>query len=183
MPMSFTARQCRNCRAWSPRRGQEALKEGLRLQHRDLMMQARARLDEAVDAIRRIPGYEDFLKEPGWEDIAAAVVEGQPLVYIAAAPGGGVALIVHRSPGSADASVETVPLDGFSEERLQEHLKIWFDAYGGWQKALHDVEVLTIAKLKKSGLMLLIKSQASSGRRWQSRSMLLCNRSSQIKPS
>ena len=101
---------------------------------RDLMMQARGRLDGAVDGIRRIPGYEDFLKEPGWEDIAAAVVEGQPLVYIAAAPGGGVALVVHRSSGSADASVETVPLDGFSEERLQEHLKIWFDAYGGWQE-------------------------------------------------
>ena len=105
------------------------------------MVQARGRLDEAVDRVRRIPGYEDFLKEPGWEDIAAAVVEGQPLVYIAAAPGGGVALVVHRFPGSADASVETVPLDGFSEERLQEHLKIWFDAYGGWQEALHDASL------------------------------------------
>ena len=108
---------------------------------RDLMLEARNRLDEAVDAIRRIPGYEDFLKGQGWEDIAAAVVECQPLVYITAAPGGGVALVVHRSPGSADASVETVPLDGFSEERFQEHLKIWFDAYGGWQKALHDASL------------------------------------------
>ena len=105
---------------------------------RDLMIQARARLDGAVNAIRRIPGYEDFLQEPGWEDIAAVVVEGQPLVYIAGAPGGGVALVVHRSPGSADASVETVFLDGFSEERLQEHLKIWFDAYEGW---LHDANL------------------------------------------
>jgi len=112
---------------------------GTSAQLRDLMIQARGRLNEAVDAIRRIPGYKDFLKEPIWEDIAAALVEGQPLVYIAAAPGGGVALVVHRSPGSADASVETVPLDGFSEERLQEHLKIWFDAYGGWQEALKNL--------------------------------------------
>jgi hypothetical protein len=55
---------------------------------RDLMMQARSRLDRALDRIRRIPGYESFLAEPGWEEIATAVVEGQPLVYIAAAPGG-----------------------------------------------------------------------------------------------
>lgn len=109
--------------------------------HRDLMMQARGRLDEAVDRVRLVPGYKDFLKEPIWEDIAAAVVQGQPLVYITAVPGGGVALVVHRSSGSADASVETVPLDGFSEERMQEHLKIWFDAYGGWQEALHDVSL------------------------------------------
>jgi len=114
---------------------------GASVPHRDLMMQARGRLDGAVAAIRLIPGYEDFLQEPGWEDIAAAVVEGQPLVYIAVAPGGGVALVVRRSPGSADASVEAVPLDGFSEERLQEHLKIWFDAYSGWQKSLHDVSL------------------------------------------
>jgi len=114
---------------------------GASAQLRDLMIQARGHLDGAVNAIRRIPGYEDFLKGQGWEDIGAAVVEGQPLVYIATAPGGGVALVVHRSPGSADASVEAVPLDGFSEERLLEHLKIWFDAYGGWQKALHDVSL------------------------------------------
>jgi CHAT domain-containing protein len=108
---------------------------------RDLMMQARARLDGAVNRIRQIPGYESFLREPSWEEIAAAAVEDQPLVYIAAAPCGGVALIVHRSSGSGDASVETVFLDSFSEDRLQEHLKIWFDAYDGWKKALHDVSL------------------------------------------
>ena len=111
------------------------------LPQRDLMMQARTRLDEAQDRIHSIPGYESFLKEPGWEEIAAAVVEGQPLVYIAAAPGGGVALIVHRSFGSKDASVEAVLLEGFSEERMQEHLKVWFEAYDGWQKALHDMSL------------------------------------------
>jgi CHAT domain-containing protein len=100
---------------------------------RDLMRQARSRLDRALDRIRRIPGYESFLAEPGWEEIATAVVEGQPLVYIAAAPGGGVALIVSRSGG--DVSVQAVDMDGLSEERLQEYLKTWFDAYGGWQEA------------------------------------------------
>ena len=106
---------------------------------RDLMMQARSGLDRALDRIRRIPGYESFLAEPGWEEIATAVVEGQPLVYIAAAPGGGVALIVSRSGG--DVSVQAVDMDGLSEERLQEHLKSWFEAYGGWKKARHDVSL------------------------------------------
>jgi len=105
------------------------------------MMQARTRLDEAQDRIHRIPGYESFLKEPAWEEIAAAVVEGQPLVYIAAALGGGIALIVHRSFGSKDASVEAFPLEGLSEERMHEYLKVWFEAYDGWQKALHDVSL------------------------------------------
>ena len=95
--MSFTARQFRFAEPGVSGEGRSSGEEKA-LPARDLMMQARARLDEALDRIRRIPGYESFLKEPGWEEIAAAVVEGQPLVYIAAAPGGGVALIVHRSP-------------------------------------------------------------------------------------
>jgi CHAT domain-containing protein/tetratricopeptide (TPR) repeat protein len=104
---------------------------------RDLMMQARSRLDRALDRIRRIPGYENFLAEPGWEEIATAVVEDQPLVYIAAAPGGGVALIVGRS--AVDVSVQAVDMDGLSEERLQEHLDAWFEAYGDWQDALQKL--------------------------------------------
>ncbi|WP_348304612.1 CHAT domain-containing protein, partial [Methanothrix sp.] len=104
---------------------------------RDLMMQARSRLDRALDRIRRIPGYESFLAEPRWEEIATAVVEGQPLVYIAAAPGGGVALIVGRS--AVDVSVQAVDLDGLSEERLQEHVDAWFEAYGDWQDALQKL--------------------------------------------
>jgi len=50
-----------------------------------------------------------------------------------------VALIVSRSGG--DVSVQAVDMDGLSEERLQEHLKTWFEAYGGWNKARHDVSL------------------------------------------
>ncbi len=134
---------------------------------RDLMMQARSRLDRALDRIRRIPGYESFLAEPGWEEIATAVVEGQPLVYIAAAPGGGVALIVSRSGG--DVSVQAVDMDGLSEERLQEHLKTWFDSYGGWQEALQKL----IADKIDAGEYLQAQSkwfdaiEAVTGELWQ----------------
>jgi len=102
---------------------------------RDLMMQARTRLGEVLDRIRRIQGYENFLKEPSWQEIADATIVGQPLVYLAAAPAGGVALIVHRPSESEKTIVDSVNLDGFSEQRLQDLLKIWFDAYSGWQEA------------------------------------------------
>ena len=106
---------------------------------RDLMMQARTCLGEALDRIRRIPGYTGFLKEPGWREIEASVIVGQPLVYLAAAPAGGVALIVHRLSESQEAVTDLVNLDTFSEQRLQELLKIWFDAYSGWQEALENL--------------------------------------------
>ncbi|GAB6264768.1 MAG: hypothetical protein STSR0001_02120 [Methanothrix sp.] len=128
---------------------------------RDLMTQARGRLDEAVDRIRRIPDYKGFLAEPGWEEIAAAAALGQPLVYIAAVPGGGMALIVHRSAG--DATVETVPLDDFSEEWLQENLKAWFEGYGGWQEALYDVS-LDYGKAEEKWFNAI---EAVTGQLWQ----------------
>ena len=104
------------------------------LPQRNLMMQARARMREALDRISRIPGYEDFLKEPGWQEIASEAIVGEPLVYLAAAPSGGIALIVNRPPESQNATVDSVNLDGFSEQRLQELLNTWFDAYRGWQE-------------------------------------------------
>jgi CHAT domain-containing protein len=108
---------------------------------RDLMMQAKTRLSEVLDRIRRIQGYESFLKEPSWREIADAVIVGHPLIYLAAAPAGGVALIVHRLSEYQDATVELVNLDRFSEQRLQELLKIWFDAYGGWQESLKNSKI------------------------------------------
>ena len=108
---------------------------------RDLMMQARTRLSEVLDCIRCIQGYESFLKDPGWKEIADAVVVGHPLIYLAAAPAGGLALIVHRPSEFQDATVDLVNLDGFSEQRQQELLKIWFDAYGGWQESLNNSKI------------------------------------------
>ena len=107
-------------------------------QMRDLMMQAQGRLDETVNGIRQIPGYDNFLKKPGWEEIAASAVIGQPIVYLVAASTGGLALIVHRSLGSQDAAVDIVNLDSFSEQHLQEILDSWFKAYRGWQESLRN---------------------------------------------
>ena len=49
-----------------------------------------------MDSIRCIPGYESFLQAPGWQEIAASAIVGEPLVYLVAAPPGGMALIVHH---------------------------------------------------------------------------------------
>ena len=124
----------------SQERAETPEKEEAVLPRRDLMMQAWVSLGKALERIRRIQGYESFLKLPDWQEIASAVVVGQPLVYLAASPAGGVALIVHRTSESQDTIVDSVDLDRFSEQRLHELLKIWFDAYVGWQEALENLQ-------------------------------------------
>jgi CHAT domain-containing protein/tetratricopeptide (TPR) repeat protein len=99
---------------------------------------ARAELDAAIAAIRRVPGYEDFFLPPAFEKICQAATPDAPLVYLAATPVGGMALAVHASqtPASAvgqssaehDASpddgqprrVSVVWLDDLTEARLRE---------------------------------------------------------------
>ena len=54
---------------------------------------ARRELDEVIDEIRKVPGYEQFLAAPTFEDVANAARE-QPLIYVAAADLGGLALVV-----------------------------------------------------------------------------------------
>jgi CHAT domain-containing protein/tetratricopeptide (TPR) repeat protein len=83
--------------------------------------EARQALDQAVEEIRRLPGYEQFLAAPAFEDIVAALEPGKPLVYLASAPWGGLALIVHLVDvgGRREASITHLPLDGLSEAQLR----------------------------------------------------------------
>jgi CHAT domain-containing protein len=61
---------------------------------------ARRELEESLDAIRRIPGYERFLALPVWSDIAA-VIENRPaescIVYLTTTAVGSLMLIVGRN--------------------------------------------------------------------------------------
>lgn len=61
---------------------------------------ARAGLDAAIEAIREMPGFEDFLKSPGVADVLAAAGP-MPLVYLVATDAGGLALVVRGEPPSA----------------------------------------------------------------------------------
>jgi CHAT domain-containing protein/inhibitor of KinA sporulation pathway (predicted exonuclease) len=78
-------------------------------------------LKAAILAIREVPGYESFLDQPTFEDIAAAVQSNQPLVYLLPTPNGSLALVIYQS-SSGQAEVSSLWLDSLTETSLQEHL-------------------------------------------------------------
>ncbi len=69
---------------------------------------ARADLDEAIARIRRVPGYQDVLRELDFDDIAATVQAGQPLVYILPLEGETLALLLDRPHTDSEVSVESL---------------------------------------------------------------------------
>lgn len=87
---------------------------------------ARAELDAVIKEIRQVPGHEDFLAPPTFEDVAR-VADACPLVYLAAAEPGGLALIVRG------ADVVHVPLDGLTAAVLREQVEAHLDVYAGYR--------------------------------------------------
>ncbi|MFD7909347.1 CHAT domain-containing protein [Streptomyces sp. NPDC059752] len=57
------------------------------------LQEARDALDAVIAEIQQVPGFADFLAAPTFGDIAEAARE-QPVVYLAAAESGGLALVV-----------------------------------------------------------------------------------------
>lgn len=99
------------------------------------MQQARKKLDEAIQRIRRIPGYSDFLAEPDWDDLAKAVKTDVPVIYLLSTVAGSFALILHRSSATdAEVSIDSVWLDNFSDVDLRLALNEWSEAYDEWKK-------------------------------------------------
>lgn len=86
----------------------------------DIQQAARAKLDTAIDAIRKVPGYEEFLLPPSYEQIAFAARDA-PLVYLIATPAGGLALIVLASDAE-NPTVLPVWLEALSDKLLREKL-------------------------------------------------------------
>ncbi len=95
-------------------------------------------LQAAIEGIRGVEGYADFLVPPDWDDVARAVRPGRPLAFVAATEWGGLALLVHAERGTAAA--ERVWLD-LSEADLREMMTGpdekggWLGGYQGWQRA------------------------------------------------
>src|SRR5262249_51051045 len=102
---------------------------------------ARAGLDAAVAAIRRIPGHEDFRAEPALSDIAEAA--DPPVVYLVPARSGGMALIVTGREGS-DIALPKLSRDDL-HRRSADYYSTFVaaqDASGqrvAWQHALDDI--------------------------------------------
>jgi CHAT domain len=96
----------------------------------DAIRAARVELDAVIDEIRAVPGYEDFLAVPTFDDIASVTGEC-PLVYVAAAEPGGLALVVRGG------DVTHVPLDGLSAAVLRERARTHLEVYAGYLAAPH----------------------------------------------
>jgi len=90
----------------------------------DAIRAARRELDEVIEEIRHVPGYEQFLAPPTFEDVARSAEPG-PLVYLAAAELGGLGLVVRGT------DVVHVPLDELTAENLRTrvtgHLQTYAD--------------------------------------------------------
>jgi tetratricopeptide (TPR) repeat protein len=96
------------------------------------MEQAQAERERVVAEIRRLPGYETFLRSLTAEQIQAQAGDA-PLVYLAATQHGGLALLVR---GQGEPMV--VELPQLTEERLQKQVigdegqKTYLRAYFRW---------------------------------------------------
>jgi CHAT domain-containing protein len=108
----------------------------------DAIREARRELDEVIDEIRKIPGYESFLAAPTFEDVARAATQ-QPLVYIAAAELGGLALVVRGD------DVVHIPLPRLTSDVVHERVFAYQRSYDrsrtdqeagmrAWKTALDD---------------------------------------------
>jgi len=110
----------------------------------EVIRAARKELDDVIEEIRAVPGHEDFLAAPTFDQIAEVAEVDRPLVYFAAADAGGLALVVRG------ADVVHVALDGLTADVVREqatgHLAA-YDAYrtrvaGGrdrWRRSLDEV--------------------------------------------
>jgi hypothetical protein len=98
-------------------------------------------LDAAVEQIRQVPGFEDFLGEPDLDDVYG--VPDTPLVYLVSTPVGGAAYVVG---GTERSSVQTVDLPKMSSDVVRDWLIRYFTAYDArdtdpyaWEQTLDAV--------------------------------------------
>ncbi|BAY10866.1 CHAT domain-containing protein [Calothrix sp. NIES-2098] len=86
-------------------------------------VQLRESLTKIIQQIRQVPGYEDFLAQPSFDDIHQALRPGIPLVYLAPTSAGSLALIVTQD------GIDDLWLNDLTENSLRELLNTWFRAY------------------------------------------------------
>jgi CHAT domain-containing protein len=92
----------------------------------DEIQQARGELDQVISEIQKVPGFEAFLAAPTMADIEQAA-QDEPLVYLAAATPGGLALIVR------DHDVAHVPLDGMTADSVAEIVSGFLSAHAAYR--------------------------------------------------
>jgi CHAT domain-containing protein len=85
--------------------------------------------DRILKVIGRVAGNENLLGQPRFADIEEAVQPDMPLIYLAAVPAGGVALIVQ------DKGVKRVWLDDLNDEALLAQVQEWLGRYFAYSQA------------------------------------------------
>ena len=93
---------------------------------------ARKELDDVIEEIRAVPGHEDFLAAPTFQQIAVEAEAQRPLVYFAAADVGGLALVVRG------AEVTHVELADLTADVVRERVAGHLDAYEAYRKRIPD---------------------------------------------
>jgi CHAT domain-containing protein/tetratricopeptide (TPR) repeat protein len=78
---------------------------------------ARLAVAESISRIRRRVGYDRFLELPDIDDIAAAVRDSEPLLYLVPTDDGCLLLMAHRPPGS-EVVVEAHYAESLTKDRL-----------------------------------------------------------------
>ncbi|EKU96551.1 hypothetical protein Lepto7375DRAFT_0013 [Leptolyngbya sp. PCC 7375] len=124
----------------------------------------RQQLSDIILTIRQIPGYANFLSQPNFDDIIAAVKLDQPLVYLLTSPHGSTVLIVHQISNSESVVISPIWLETLTDDSLGKLLidpnetdvslqdfldakkESWFNAYfrryidrDGWLKVIDQV--------------------------------------------
>lgn len=94
----------------------------------ETVQKERDNLREALEEIRKIDGYADFLGEPTFTDIITAVESAFPLVYLVTIELGSFALLIYRDQEDADRlQLEAIWCEGFTYDQVRE----WLFAYQG----------------------------------------------------
>ena len=93
---------------------------------------------KAIERIRQLPGYIDFLAQSDIEDIVAVIQPNQPLVYLVTTPNGSLALITQmpssKGNGEIAAAAQIYPiwLYDLTETSLLDLLQGPGEELGGW---------------------------------------------------
>ena len=90
------------------------------------LREARDALDAVIKEIQAVPGFASFLAPPEFDDIAAAAAP-DPVVYLAAAEPGGLALVVRGD------IVDAIDLPGLTRAALAEQAQVYEAAYAAYR--------------------------------------------------
>jgi CHAT domain-containing protein/tetratricopeptide (TPR) repeat protein len=105
--------------------------------NREAQETARAQLHAVIETIRTVPGYTDFYRAPAFATIHQAVPSQSVLVYVVAAPQGGLALALPGADPLSDCRaadcVKIVRLDALTDVAAAQIVVDYLNPYWRWR--------------------------------------------------